>query len=147
VSALASLAGPIMLNAGTSSSVLLTNVGFHLIRRFCCINVLWSSALERETQTLGINYAQLVEEQAAAQEALKTYLDSLTPKDCPPAYSDVVEVTARPWRADDLLGSDRPKLRLLSLGILPSSSNPDLINNKECYRRRRCSRHFDAIHA
>ncbi|EMD39819.1 hypothetical protein CERSUDRAFT_150518 [Gelatoporia subvermispora B] len=71
--------------------------------------------LQRRPETLGIDYVKLQQEQIASQERLGAYLDYITPQNQPPAYSDVVESTARPWRADDDLGQGKPPLRLLSL--------------------------------
>ena len=136
-----------MLRADISPSALLTNVSAHLIPGSLALPTgLRSAALDRDTRTLGIDYAKLAKAQVAAQKALSTYLDGLTPKDAPPAYSDVVEATAQPWRADDLLGSNQPKLRLLSLGNVVLAREPARFTDKPC-RRRGSARYLDAVYA
>lgn len=74
--------------------------------------------MKRDPKTFGIDYAKLAAQQDAGRVALEKYLDTLTPDNAPPAYLDIAKGNAQPWRADDRLGSDKPRLRLLSLGAL-----------------------------
>jgi len=83
----------------------------------------FSEALKRVIESTGIDYVALSRQRAEGQDNLNEYLDMLTPEGSPPAYSVVGCAAAQPWRADDNLGLDKPKLRLLSLGMQDSSWN------------------------
>ncbi|KAJ7268361.1 phospholipase [Mycena rebaudengoi] len=74
-----------------------------------------NQTLKRDPKTFGIDYAKLAAQQDEGRVALEKYLNALTPDNAPPAYLDIAKANAQPWRADDRLGSDKPRLRLLSL--------------------------------
>ncbi|KAJ7469448.1 acyl transferase/acyl hydrolase/lysophospholipase [Mycena latifolia] len=74
-----------------------------------------NQTLKRDPKTFGIDYAKLAAQQDEGRVALEKYLNALTPDNAPPAYLDIAKANAQPWRADDRLGSDQPRLRLLSL--------------------------------